>query len=68
MSVVHGDECFCDCHRHEGMVHCIPCCSGQCSCGEFVKDVKAHEARTGHKFNYYLPPLSPGQRTTEPPA
>lgn len=54
MSVRHDDTCHCICHKHEeGVVlHMMPCCLGQCACGDFVKSAKRHELRTGHAFGY----------------
>ena len=32
-----GEECDCACHRHDGMLHCVPCCSKCRICGLNIK-------------------------------
>ena len=31
------DVCDCDCHRHEGVMHCMPCCYPCPHCGRGIK-------------------------------
>jgi len=31
-----GDTCICDCHRSEGVYHCMPCCYPCPHCGRRI--------------------------------
>jgi hypothetical protein len=45
MTMYSWDECACRCHKMEGMTHIRPCCYGQCPCGAWVVDWRAHKER-----------------------
>lgn len=37
------NECHCSCHINPHIMHCAPCCDGQCEyCGVFVYDMEKH--------------------------
>ena len=34
---VDWNECTCDCHTNESIMHCMPCCHTCPNCGKYIK-------------------------------
>lgn len=38
------EECNCDCHYNPNVMHCFPCCGGQCKgCGKYYFNLNSHQ-------------------------
>ncbi len=42
-------DCKCECHHTAGMMHCFPCCQGQCEgCGRYLLRLNHHRETCVH--------------------